>query len=69
MVKTDILNVRAINAEYFKFYQTLGLQSVLSEDPFAEPVNVYSNIENGFGVFAGYKNHYFQIAQDTVFYN
>ena len=69
MVKTDILNVRAINAEYFKFYQTLGLQSVLSGDPFAEPVNVYSNIENGFGVFAGYKNHYFQIAQDTVFYN
>jgi hypothetical protein len=59
IVKTDILNVRAINAEYFKFYQTLGLQSVLSGDPSAEPVNVYSNIENGFGVFAGYKNHYF----------
>jgi len=23
-------------------------------DPFAEPVQVYNNIENGFGIFAGY---------------
>ncbi|HKK62604.1 MAG TPA: DUF4249 family protein, partial [Bacteroidales bacterium] len=30
-----------------------------SEDPFSEPVVIYSNIENGFGIFAGYNtsNH------------
>nr|MDA3823724.1 DUF4249 family protein [Bacteroidales bacterium] len=25
-----------------------------SGDPFSEPVLIYSNIENGFGIFAGY---------------
>lgn len=69
IVRTIILNVRAINGEYFKFYQTLGLQSELYYDPIAEPVNVFTNIENGFGIFAGFKNHYFQIGQDTLEYN
>ena len=39
--------------EYYRFHQTLNNQS--PGDPFSEPTLVYSNIENGLGVFAGYK--------------
>jgi hypothetical protein len=39
--------------EYYRFHQTLENQS--PGDPFSEPTLVYSNVENGLGVFAGYK--------------
>lgn len=46
----------SLNQEYYKYNTTLNLQHWNDGNPFAEPVNVYNNIENGFGIFAGYSS-------------
>lgn len=45
---------RQLNEDYYKYKVTSILQSHTASDPFAQPVKVYTNIENGFGIFAGY---------------
>jgi hypothetical protein len=45
---------RTISQDYYKYKVTSLLQDYTSGDPFAQPVNVYNNIANGFGIFAGY---------------
>lgn len=43
-------------------YQTSYLNQIINEqDPFAEPVQVYSNIHNGIGIFAGYQTERIKI--------
>ena len=42
-------------SEEFYFYQlTASQQRGTDQDPFSEPVDVYSNLTSGFGIFAGY---------------
>jgi hypothetical protein len=43
-----------LSKEYFQFLKSLYIQQYNSGDPFSEPSPIYSNIENGYGVFAGY---------------
>jgi Domain of unknown function (DUF4249) len=43
-----------ISPEYYDYLTTRNLQQNTDGDPFAQPVLVFSNIENGFGIFAGY---------------
>lgn len=45
---------RSVSQDYYKYKTTSLLQNYTSGDPFAQPVNVYTNIENGLGVFAGF---------------
>ncbi len=40
--------------EYYLYNETANLQDYNSGDPFAQPVQVYNNIQNGKGIFAGY---------------
>lgn len=40
--------------EYYKYLTTVRLQQNTQGDPFAQPVQVYTNIKNGLGIFAGY---------------
>jgi hypothetical protein len=49
-----IVTLRTLTEEYYNYVTTSELQEVTSGDPFAQPVNVYNNIEHGFGIFAGY---------------
>jgi hypothetical protein len=44
----------SLTEPYFQYVSTLNLQQETSGDPFAQPVQVYSNFQNGFGIFAGY---------------
>lgn len=46
--------LRALNEDYYKYKATAKLQINVNENPFAQPVEVYQNINNGFGIFAGY---------------
>lgn len=45
---------RSVSEDYYKYKVTSVLQDYTSGDPFAQPVKVYNNIQNGFGIFAGY---------------
>ncbi len=41
---------------YYNFRKSFDGQSATEDNPFAEPVPVFTNIENGLGVFAGYSS-------------
>lgn len=51
----------SVSEEYYKYFFSINLQSGNSEDPFAQPTQVFSNIENGIGIFAGYSSSYIQV--------
>lgn len=48
-----VLQVRQLSEEYYRYQTSLALQNN-SDNPFGEPVQVFNNIQNGFGIFAGY---------------
>lgn len=43
----------SITEDYFKYIQTLNLFYKNFNNPLAEPTQVYSNVEGGYGIFAG----------------
>lgn len=51
------VSVKTISKDYYDFILTSSLQNQTSGNPFAQPVQVYSNVQNGFGIFAGYSSY------------
>jgi len=43
-----------VTKEFYQYYISLAKHINAQDEFFMEPVQVYSNIENGFGIFAGY---------------
>lgn len=54
-----IFYLRTLSEDFYKYKITSSLQNETSGDPFAQPVSVYTNIENGFGIFAGFSQSIF----------
>jgi hypothetical protein len=50
--------LRAVTGDYYRFYKSKRAYEDAEDNPFAEPVSVYTNIKNGFGIFAAYANSY-----------
>jgi hypothetical protein len=46
--------LRSISPEYYKYQTSLSRYRNAQGDPFAQPVQVYNNIDGGFGIFAGF---------------
>tara|TARA_Y200000002_G_scaffold382899_1_gene401952 strand:- start:8787 stop:9692 length:906 start_codon:yes stop_codon:yes gene_type:complete len=55
------LYLHNITISYYYYRTSLELFQNASGNPFAQPVQVYSNIENGFGVFAGSQISFFDL--------
>ena len=53
------LYLNNISTSYYYYRTSLKLYEDQSGNPFAQPVQVFSNINNGFGVFAGAQVSYF----------
>ncbi len=62
-VDSVLIKVIATKEDYYKFVNSLEKQSSLSNDPFAEPAMLYSNIDGGLGIFTG-----FTVSANTVKY-
>ena len=45
-----------VSEEYYKYFSTKNLQDYTNGDPFAQPVQVFTNVENGLGIFAAYSS-------------
>lgn len=43
-----------INKDYYKYIKSLNTYENANDNPFAEPVNLYTNVSNGFGLFTTY---------------
>ena len=48
------LEVRSLSKDYYNYYSSYNKHSYNEGNFLAEPVTVYNNVENGYGVFAGY---------------
>lgn len=46
--------LRTVSADYYHYKTTKAFQRTTKNDPFGQPVQVYTNVENGFGIFAGW---------------
>ena len=46
--------LRTTTEEYYQYNYTRDLQASTENNPFAQPVQVFDNIEGGLGIFAGY---------------
>lgn len=55
------LYLRKVSKTYYQYKETKELQDQLGGNPFAEPVPVYENIENGLGIFAGFQESAYTI--------
>lgn len=49
-----IVSLFSLSESYYKYVISFEEQNNSSGNPFAEPVQVYNNINNGYGIFAGY---------------
>lgn len=48
------LVLMSASEDYYRYYTTKKIQDNGDLDPFSQPAQVYSNIKNGVGIFAGY---------------
>ena len=48
------VELRSITEDYYKYHSSLTRQLIVRQDPFAEPVTIYNNIEGGYGNFSGF---------------
>jgi len=48
------IELRTVSKEYFDYYSSVFRQINQGSDPFIQPVQIVSNINNGLGIFAGY---------------
>ncbi len=48
------VELRTITQEYYKYHSSLARQLTVRQDPFAEPVSIFNNIEGGYGNFSGF---------------
>lgn len=55
------VELRTISEGMYNYLRTLNMQLVNRLNPFSEPVSVFSNIENGVGIFAGYSEELIKI--------
>lgn len=54
------LNIKSFTASSYKYFRSLG-ENYDSSSPFDEPSRVFSNITNGYGIFAGQEIKEFRI--------
>ena len=70
--KEDIVLIKysQIDEPSLKFWRGLVRQVGTNGNPFAEPLNLVSNITNGLGIFTGYGSAYYMvpIVKDTVIF-
>ena len=60
--------LKNVSFEYYEYFRTGMKQLEVIEDPFAEPVRIYSNIEGGKGIFAGYNEQVFEVSAGFIYY-
>ena len=66
-----ILRINHVNSDTYKFWRSVERSKNSSGNPFSEPVNLYSNIDGGIGIWGGYgaSYYYIPIVPDTVIYD
>lgn len=56
-----VVALRNVTREYFLYKTSLEKYFEIEGNPFAEPVNVFTNVENGLGIFTGFAQSSYRI--------
>jgi len=66
---TVLLRFSQIDYESFLFWRSVDYQNNSGGNPFAEPINLQSNITNGYGIFYGQAAIYYKVVakEDTIY--
>ena len=54
LIGNVIVELRSISKEYYLYHSSLHRHIQAQKSSFSEPVIVFNNIENGYGIFSGY---------------
>lgn len=54
---------QSISSDMYFFLKSIDLQSYNDGSPFSEPVPIFNNIENGYGIFGSYASSYIEITK------
>jgi hypothetical protein len=57
------LHFRVLSPELYHYRITSIVQETNSGDPFSQPVHVYTNIENGYGIFGGFQEKVYELKE------
>ena len=49
--------LNSVSKDFYLYLKSYNQHQEAKYDPFAEPVQVYKNIKNGYGIFAGYSSY------------
>lgn len=68
------IELQSITKDMYYYLKSIDQQAIMYQFPFAEPIPVYSNVENGIGVFGSYSTSvypvfYGQYPKDGVVYD
>lgn len=55
------VTLKNLTKEHYDYLKTSYLQNSTRNDPFAQPIQVVNNINNGFGIFAGFTQTVFTV--------
>ena len=56
----------SLSEDMYRYSRTAEQQLDVRDDPFAEPVQIHSNMSNGYGIFAGFQRMRFSVNPDTL---
>jgi hypothetical protein len=70
----NVIHIQKLSKDLYNYLKYLELYNFYHDDPFSEPVPVYSNIKNGVGIFAGFNDDarftfekiYIPFSMDTI---
>jgi hypothetical protein len=57
---TYLVLLKSLSEDYYNYRVTYNLQKKTKDDPFAQPVQIFSNVRDGYGIFAGYSQSLYQ---------
>lgn len=60
------IEVQSLTKELFLYYKSLEAQDWYGDSPFSEPVQLYSNIKNGYGIFGATSKNIVNMRADLI---
>ena len=64
-----MVELQAISPEYYRYLKSVELYRVTENDAFSEPVQIYSNVQDGWGIFGSLSSERVYIPYDWTSIN
>lgn len=55
------LSVKSVNKELYEYYKSISMYKLSKGNPFGEPQPIFSNIDQGIGIFGGFTENEYKI--------